>query len=192
MEVKYDRYSLIIDSKRVFIKSGAFHYFRTPGEEMARDRFNKLKAGGYNTVDLYFNWNYHSPAQGKYDFTGIKNVRKILQAAKDTGLFIIARPGPFINAEVSAGGLPFWLLKMEDVIPRNRTGTEYKYSSKYMQYVAEWYDQIIPIIKDFDNVILFQIENEYATDTMEEDYMRQLYGMARERGITCIFRRALR
>ena len=185
MEVSYDKYSLIIDGKRVFIKSGAFHYFRTPGEEMARDRFQKMKAGGYNTVDLYFNWNYHSPAQGEYDFTGIKDVRKVLQAAKDTGLFVIARPGPFINAEVNAGGLPFWLLRMEDVIPRNRKGTEYQYSPKYMEYIAEWYDQIIPIIREFDNVILFQIENEYATDTMEEDYMRALYKMARERGITC-------
>ena len=185
MEVTYDKYSLMVDGKRVFIKSGAFHYFRTPGEKMAHDRFQKMKAGGYNTVDLYFNWNYHSHAPGEYDFTGIKDVRKVLQAAKDTGLFVIARPGPFINAEVNAGGLPFWLLKMENVIPRNRIGTEYKYSPKYMEYVAEWYDQIIPIIKEFDNVILFQIENEYATDTMEEDYMHQLYQMVRDRGITC-------
>ncbi len=185
MEVTYDKYSLMIDGKRVFIKSGAFHYFRTPGEKMARDRFQKMKSGGYNTVDLYFNWNYHSKKQGEYDFSGIKDVRKVLQAAKDTGLFVIARPGPFINAEVNAGGLPFWLLNDKDVIPRNRVGTEYRYSPKYMEYIKEWYDQIIPIIKEFDNVILFQIENEYATDTMEEDYMRQLYKMARERGITC-------
>lgn len=185
MEVTFDKYSLMVDGKRVFIKSGAFHYFRTPGYEMALDRFAKMKAGGYNTVDIYFNWNYHSQKQGEYDFTGVKDVRKVLQAAKDTGLFIIARPGPFINGEVNAGGLPFWLLKMEDVIPRNRIGTEYHYSEKYMQYIEEWYDNIIPIIRDFDNVILFQIENEYATDTMEEDYMRQLYKMARDKGITC-------
>ena len=55
MEVLYDKYSLMVNGKRVFIKSGAFHYFRTPGEEMARDRFMKMKAGGYNTVDIYFN-----------------------------------------------------------------------------------------------------------------------------------------
>ena len=185
MEVTFDKYSLMVDGKRVFIKSGAFHYFRTPGLEMARDRFLKMKAGGYNTVDIYFNWNYHSQKQGEYDFSGIKDVRKILEETKKAGLYVIARPGPFINAEVNAGGLPFWLLKTEDVIPRNRVGTEYKYSPKYMEYVAEWYDQIIPIIKDFDNVILFQIENEYATDSMEEDYLRELYKMARERGITC-------
>lgn len=152
---------------------------------MARDRFQKMKSGGYNTVDIYFNWNYHSQKQGEYDFTGIKDVRKVLKAAQEIGLFVIARPGPFINAEVNAGGLPFWLLRMEDIIPRNRIGTEYQYSEKYMEYIAEWYDNIIPIINEFDNVILFQIENEYATDTMEEDYMRQLYQMARDRGITC-------
>ena len=185
MELSFDKYSLIINGKRVFIKSGAFHYFRTPGEEMARDRFMKMKAGGYNTVDIYFNWNYHSPKKGEYDFSGIKDVRKVLKAAKDVGLFVIARPGPFINAEVNAGGLPFWLLKENDVIPRNRKGTEYSYSTKYMEYVAEWYDKIIPIIKEFDNVILFQIENEYATDSMEEGYMSELYKMARDRGITC-------
>ena len=185
MDITYDKYSLMVDGKRLFIKSGAFHYFRTPGEKMARDRFSKMKSGGYNTVDIYFNWNYHSKAPGVYDFSGIKDVRKVLQAAKDTGLFVIARPGPFINAEVNAGGLPFWLLKAEDVILRNRVGTAYQYSKKYMEYVAEWYDQIIPVINEFDNVILFQIENEYATDTMEEDYMRELYKMARERGIKC-------
>ena len=185
MQISYDKYSLMVDGKRVFIKSGAFHYFRTPGVSMARDRFNKMKAGGYNTVDIYFNWNYHSKKQGEYDFSGIKDIRQVLQAAKDTGLFVIARPGPFINAEVNAGGLPFWLLKDKDVIPRNRIGTEYNYSPKYMEYVAEWYDNIIPIINEFDNVILFQIENEYATDTMDEEYMRQLYNMARKRGVKC-------
>jgi len=185
MDITFDKYSLMVDEKRVFIKSGAFHYFRDPGEKLALDRFRKMKAGGYNAVDIYFNWNYHSIREGEYDFSGIKDVRIVLQAAKDAGLFVIARPGPFINAEVNAGGLPFWLLQKEDVIPRNRIGTEYKYSPKYMEYIAQWYDQIIPIINEFDNIILFQIENEYATDTMEEDYMRELYKMARERGVKC-------
>ena len=103
MEVTFDKYSLMVDGQRVFIKSGAFHYFRTPGEEMAKDRFLKMKSAGYNTVDIYFNWNYHSPRQGEYDFSGIKDVRKVLKAAQDVGLFVIARPGPFINAEVNAG-----------------------------------------------------------------------------------------
>ena len=197
MQVTYDKNSLIIDGKRVFIRSGAFHYFRTPGVELAKDRFMKLKAAGYNTVDIYFNANYHSKAEGEYDFVGrdcypagqgfedIKNVKEVLQCAKDVGLYVIARPGPFINAEVNAGGLPFWLLKKKGVIPRNRIGSEYHYSTEYMKFVNEWYDQVIPIINSFDNIVAFQIENEYATDDMDEGYMRELYKMARSRGIKC-------
>ena len=185
MQITFDKNSLIIDGKRVFIRSGAFHYFRTPGVELAKDRFMKLKAAGYNTVDIYFNANYHSKAQGEYDFSDIKDVRKILEAAKEIGLYVIARPGPFINAEVNAGGLPFWLLKNKNVIPRNRIGSEYHYSPEYMEFVKEWYDQIIPIITSFNNIIAFQIENEYATDDMDEGYMRELYQMARDGGIIC-------
>lgn len=185
MQVTFDKNSLIVNGNRVFIRSGAFHYFRTPGVTMAKDRFMKLKAAGYNTVDIYLNANYHSKAQGEYDFSGIKDVRKIFELAKEIGLFVIARPGPFINAEVNAGGLPFWVLANKNVIPRNRIGSEYHYSEEYMKFVTEWYDQTLSIIKDFDNVIAFQIENEYATDEMDEEYMRELYKMARERGITC-------
>lgn len=185
MDIKFDKHSLIIDGKRVFLKSGAFHYFRTPGAELAKDRFLKMKAAGYNAVDIYFYWQYHSKKQGEYDFDGIRDVEKVLEAAREVGLYVIARPGPFINAEVSAGGFPLWLLENKNVIPRNRIGTQYHYSEEYMKYLSEWYDQIIPIINKFDNIVLFQIENEYATDEMDEDYMRELYKMARDRGITC-------
>ena len=201
--INFDKYSLKIDGKRVFIRSGAFHYFRTPGIELAKDRFLKLKAAGYNTVDIYFNANFHSKNEGEYDFgnqdcqsrlgfpaqqqelSDIKNIKKILEAAREVGLYVIARPGPFINAEVNAGGLPFWVLRNKNVIPRNRIGTEYHYSPEYMKFIAQWYDEIIPIINSFDNIIAFQIENEYATDEMDEEYMKELYQMARDRGITC-------
>lgn len=185
MQVTYDKNSLIVDGKRVFIRSGAFHYFRTPGVELAKDRFMKLKAAGYNTVDIYLNANYHTKKEGEYDFSDIKDVRKVLETAKDVGLYVIIRPGPFINAEVNAGGLPFWLLNKKNVIPRNRIGSEYHYSPEYMEFIKDWYDKVIPIINDFDNIIAFQIENEYATDDMDEGYMRELYEMARSRGIKC-------
>lgn len=185
MQVTFDKNSLIIDGKREFIRSGAFHYFRTPGVELAKDRFKKMKAAGYNTVDIYFHCGYHSQKEGEFDFSGIKDVRKVLEAAKEIGLFVIARPGPFINAEVNGGGIPLWLLGKKDVIPRNRIGSQYHYSPEYMEFIKDWYDAIIQIINQFDNIILFQIENEYATDEMDEGYMRELYQMARERGIKC-------
>ncbi len=58
---------------------------------------------------LYFDWGYHSPKPGVYDFTGVRDVDKLLDMAQEAGLYVIARPAPYINAEVDSGGLPGWL-----------------------------------------------------------------------------------
>src|SRR5512135_3429759 len=91
----YDRHSLIIDGKRTIIRCGAFHYFRLPSPDLWKDRLLKIKRAGYNAVDLYFNWAYHSPAQGVYDFEGVRDVDRLLGTCQEVGLYVIARPGPF-------------------------------------------------------------------------------------------------
>ncbi len=183
MLLDYDKHSLIIDTKRVVIKSAAIHYFRLPGHGMWRDRLSKLKACGYNTVDIYFCWGYHSKAPGVYDFTGIKDIRALLDIAAEMGLYVIARPGPYINAEVSLGGLPEWLLHLPDIKIRNRQGGDFVYSGIYMKYLREWYSRIIPVLNEYHNIIAFQIENEYFTNEAEPDYIQELYDMARSMGI---------
>ena len=110
MDVKFDKHSLIIDGKRTFLRCGAFHYFRTPGYELARDRFSKMKAAGYNAVDIYFYCQSHSKKRGEYDFEGVTDVRKVLEAAREVGLYVVARPAPCIDAEVKSGGVPLWYL----------------------------------------------------------------------------------
>ena len=180
MDISYDRYSLRINGRRAFIRSGAMHYFRLPGRDLWRDRLFKLKAAGYNTVDLYFCWNYHSPAPGVYDFTGIRDVHELLRITQELGLYVIARPGPYINAEYSGGGFPGWLLAKRDIPLRNRRNGAFVWSDAYMGFVRDWYERILPFINDAPNVILMQIENEYATLDVEPDYMRALYRMARE------------
>lgn len=183
LDIAYDRYSLLINGKRELIRSGAMHYFRLPSQMLWADRLFKLKAAGYNAVDLYFCWNYHSPEPGVYDFTGIRDVQRLLEITQELGLYVIARPGPYINAEYSGGGFPGWLLAKRDLPLRNRKEGAFEWSDEYMGYVREWWSQIIPFIKAAPNVILMQIENEYATLEVEPDYMRALYEMSREMGI---------
>jgi hypothetical protein len=184
MDISFDRYSLIINGQREFIRSGAMHYFRLPSQELWEDRLYKLKAAGYNTVDLYFCWNYHSPAQGVYDFSGIRDVRRLLQITQELGLYVIARPGPYINAEYSGGGFPGWLLAKRHLPLRNRRDGAFEWSDEYMGHVQEWWEQIIPILNEAKNIILMQIENEYATLEVEPDYMQALYKMTRDLGVT--------
>lgn len=183
MNITYNKYSLNIKDEPVLIKSGTLHYFRCPGEKVWRDRLQKLKAAGYNAVDLYFCCNFHSEKEGEYDFSDLKDIDTLLNIAQELGLFIIARPGPFINAEITAGGLPLWLLSDKDIIPRNRKEGDYIRSEKYMKFVDEWYDQIIPKLNKYDNVIAFQIENEYSTNMAEPEPMQELYAMARKKGV---------
>ena len=184
MDIAYDRYSLIIDGKREFIRSGAMHYFRLPSQSLWEDRLFKLKASGYNAVDLYFCWGYHSPAQDIYDFTGVRDIRKLLQITQKLGLYVIARPGPYINAEYSGGGFPGWLLAKKYLPLRNRREGAFEWSEEYMGYVREWWEQIIPILNEAPNIILMQIENEYATLEVEPDYMQAMYDMTRQLGVT--------
>jgi beta-galactosidase GanA len=107
--VTYDGYSFMIDGKRTYIWSGEFHYFRLPNQDLWRDVLEKMKAAGFNATSLYFDWGYHSPAPGVYDFTGVRDVDKLLDIAQQVGIYVIARPGPYINAEVDGGGFPGWL-----------------------------------------------------------------------------------
>ncbi len=185
MDVKFDKYSLIIDGKRTFIKSGALHYFKTIGEDAWRDRLSKLKAGGYNCADIYLCWSFHSPAPHVYDFTGFKDISRLFEVIRELGLYAIVRPGPYINAEISAGGIPYWLLKEDGVIPRNRENGDFKYSKPYMEALREWYNKILPIVTKFNDIIVaFQVENEYSTNECETEYIEELYAISREGGIT--------
>lgn len=184
LDIQYDRYSFILNGQRTCIRSGAMHYFRLPQVALWRDRLTKLKAAGYNTVDLYFCWGYHSPAPGEYDFTGFRDVDALLDIVESLGLYLIARPGPYINAEYTAGGLPGWLLVKEGVILRNRDEDgNLVMNAPYMESVREWWEHIVPKFANRPNLLMVQIENEYATADVEPDYMEILAQWTRELGV---------
>src|SRR4051794_29544679 len=109
--VTYDNYSFMIDGQRTYIWSGEFHYFRLPSPDAWRDVLQKMKAAGFNATSIYFDWAYHSPKPGVYDFTGVRDVDKLLDIANEVGIYVIARPAPYINAEVDSGGLPGYMTK---------------------------------------------------------------------------------
>ncbi|MFB9834275.1 beta-galactosidase [Actinoallomurus acaciae] len=181
--VTYDGYSFMIDGRRTYIWSGEFHYFRLPNQDLWRDVFQKMKAAGFNAVSLYFDWGYHSPAPGVYDFTGVRDVDTLLDLAAQTGLYVIARPGPYINAEVDGGGFPGWL--------STKAGNTRSDDADYLKYSDEWQTKIDAILarhqltKGAGSVIEYQVENEYYRgDAAGRSYMKHLEDKARADGIT--------
>jgi len=185
--VSYDARSLMIDGKRLVIWSSEFHPFRLPSPDLWRDILQKMKASGFNTVSLYFDWGYHSPKQGVYDFTGIRDVERVLTMAEEEGLYVITRAGPYVNAELSRGGFPGWLVNQ-----RARARTD---DPAYLAAVDEWLGRIDAIIARHQingdgkghrgTVILHQLENELAlTGPAQRRYMDHLYAKARADGLT--------
>ena len=39
-------------------------------------------------------------------------MEKFIEIAKELGLYVLLRPGPYICAEHNGGGLPWWLYKL--------------------------------------------------------------------------------
>ncbi|RKO84854.1 glycoside hydrolase superfamily, partial [Blyttiomyces helicus] len=107
--VTYDRYSLMIAGERLTVWSGEFHPWRLPSPSMWQDVLEKMKAAGYNAVQIYVHWGYHSPAPGVFDFTGVRDIDLFFKTAKQVGIYVLVRPGPYINAETTSGGFPGWL-----------------------------------------------------------------------------------
>lgn len=164
----------------MWLWSGEFHYFRLPNPALWRDQLEKFKAVGFNAVSLYFSWAYHSPAPGVYDFSGVRDIDQLLEIAADVGLYVLARPGPYVNAELDSGGFPGWL--------NTQKGQARTQAADYRAAWREWFEQVNPIIARHQitdgggSVVLFQIENEYfGKDAV---YMEQLKETTRATGIT--------
>lgn len=117
------------------IISGAIHYFRIVPEYW-KDRLEKLKAMGCNTVETYIPWNMHEPKKGHFHFDGMLDIEKFIQTAQDLGLYVILRPSPYICAEWEFGGLPAWLLAEDGMKLR----VNY---APFLRHVYEYYNVLL-------------------------------------------------
>lgn len=85
------RDNFYLDGKPFRVISGSIHYFRVVPEYW-RDRLEKLKAMGCNTVETYIAWNVHEPRKGEFCFDGGYDLVKFVKTAQDLGLYVILRP----------------------------------------------------------------------------------------------------
>ena len=171
-----------IDGKSEIILCASLFYFRLP-REVWKERLRKVKAFGYNAIDVYFPWNYHEIEEGVWDFNGEKDVTQFLQEASETGLWIIARPGPYICSEWDGGALPAYLFAKENLRLRDN-------DPLFLHHVAGWYTQILPILQKYEHgqggsIIAVQLENEldFYPCSDPNGYISALKTMAIQHGI---------
>lgn len=167
----YDGKQLLLDHQPIQLISGAIHYFRSMPEDW-KDYLTKLKACGFNTVETYLPWNLHEPEEGVFNFDGLANVIEFFEIAHSLGMYVIARPSPYICAEWEFGGLPYWLLKDRNLQIRT-------YDEKFLEKVDTYYDELIPklvplLCTNGGPIIAMQIENEYGSFGNDKKYLTYL------------------
>ncbi|KKY15881.1 putative beta-galactosidase e [Phaeomoniella chlamydospora] len=177
IQVKWDKDSVFVRGERVMLYSGEFHPFRLPVPGLWLDIFQKIKALGFNGVSFYTDWGLLEGNPGRVVVDGVWALDEFFDAASEAGIYLIARPGPYINAETAAGGIPGWVLRIN--------GTIRSMSQDYLDATKNYVSTIGQIIAraqitNGGPVILLQPENEYSTwpgenDTTFPNDMNRLY-----------------
>jgi hypothetical protein len=182
--VTWDDRSFFVDGERILLFSGEIHHWRVPAPAQWRELLQLLRASGFNAVSFYFFWGLHQTEPGgAFDFTGIRDLDLLLTMAEEEGLYVIARPGPYVNAEISMGGLPAYMTNREAGL--RSTDPENLADSK------AWLSAINEIIVRHQvtdgggSVIMYQVENELiAEDAERSEFLRTLADHVRSTGIT--------
>ena len=173
--------AFLLNGEPCVIKAAELHSPRIP-KPYWEQRIKMCKAMGMNTICLYIFWNYHEPEEGKFDFSGQKDIAAFCRLAQENGMYIIVRPGPYVCAEWEMGGLPWWLLKKKDIKLR-------EHDSYFMERVQLFMDEIGKQLADLQisrggNIIMMQVENEYGSYGVNKPYVAAIRDMVRKAGFT--------
>lgn len=178
--VTWDKYSLIIDGRRVCPVMGEVHYSRIPADEWSGE-VRKMKDGGVTVIACYVFWNHIEETEGLFDWSGQRNMRQFLEVCKAENMPVVLRIGPFCHGEVRCGGIPDWLfgkgckMRSEDPV--------------FLKYTERIYRQIFTQVqglqwKDGGPVMAMQFDNEYRG---HGSYLMALKRMANEIGFDLPF-----
>ncbi|MET8975380.1 beta-galactosidase [Streptomyces sp. NPDC004539] len=183
MSIRIDGRGLWVDGRPRTLLCASLFYFRLPREQW-RARLAQVKASGYTCVDVYLPWNFHELAPGDWSFEGRRDVAAFLDLAHEQGLYVIARPGPYICSEWDGGALPAWLGLDEELRVRQN-------EPRYLEQVAAWYDRALPLLAERQypaggSVVMVQLENEldFFDCADRTGYLTALRDMALAHGIT--------
>ena len=155
--ITVDSASLRLNGRPWTPAMGEFHYARYPAGEW-RGELLKIRAGGIDIVATYVFWIYHEEIEGRWDWSGRRNLREFVRLAGETGLKVVVRCGPWSHGEVRNGGLPDWLLQKGWTVRSD--------DPRYLAQVRALYGQIADQLrgllwKDGGPVIGMQVDNEY-------------------------------
>ena len=164
--VEVNQQGFLIDGNYKILRGGTVQWFRIP-QESWRDRLERFKAAGFNTVDMYVAWNQIEINDNDFNFDA-PNIRHFLELCQEIGLYVYFRPGPYITNELDGGGVPGWLM---DISTKRNTKADGKPNLRtddpdFLFYVERYFGRLNEVIKPYlasngGPIILYALENEY-------------------------------
>lgn len=161
--------------------AGAMHYWRHSPDQWG-PCLDAMKAMGLRIVDTYVPWGVHETAHGTIDFGesyARLDVARFIRMCEDRGLYVIVRPGPHINAELTYFGLPervVWDRECQARTPKDNpvvlpiVPTAFPVpsyaSDAFHDEAALWFEAVGKVLAplQYPNgpIVLWQIDNEGA------------------------------
>lgn len=205
--ITFDDKGFQINGQDGYLISGEFPYFRVPKSDWKRRMKLFLETGG-NCIASYAPWLIHEPEDGRivFDDCDCRDLRAFLETAKEVGLNVIIRPGPYVYSELTNAGLPSWLIeKHPQILALDIHGKPIRdYAVSYLHPVflekaRRWYRAFAEEIKPYlasngGPIAMVQVDNELSgihlwSNSM--DYNPETIGLGKEDGRYAAFLRGL-
>lgn len=182
-----------IDGQILPLLVGAVHYWRLDPSEW-RACLLAVKKLGLHFVDTYIPWGVHEVSPGKLELGETdpqRDVARFCRLAREVGLWVILRPGPHINAELTYFGLPkriVWdgacqarspeqnpvmlpMLPLAFPVPSYASDAFHDEVARYFQLLGP---TLAPLLYPNGPVVLLQVDNEgsfyFREGAYDQDY----------------------
>lgn len=165
----------VIDGEPQVVMCGEVHYFRVPRAEWEQ-RLDLVVETGCRAVASYLPWLFHELPDGRIDVTGQtrpeRDIAAFIDLCRDRDLWFVARPGPFVMAELKNEGLPYRLYRDHPELRTvgwdgqvTPTATVDYLAPAFLEQTRRWYAAVMPVLAqrlqpEGGNVILVQLDNE--------------------------------
>ncbi|MFQ6002600.1 MAG: beta-galactosidase [Candidatus Zixiibacteriota bacterium] len=171
----------VIGKEEYYPFSAEMHYFRV-SKKFWSICFERVRRAGFRIISTCIPWNLHEGSMGEFDFFGTtdhaKDLVVFLELAREFGLKVILRPGPFIDSEWKNGGYPEFLYNDPEILAKDSKGEPVKMEDhagvksgymlsllhpKFLSHVKRYLNALSEIIKNYvypkGPVILVELDN---------------------------------
>ncbi|KAG2183049.1 hypothetical protein INT44_006030 [Umbelopsis vinacea] len=175
----YNETNFLLHGKPFQILAGQMDPQRIP-QQYWRDRLQKVRAMGLNSISSYIFWDLLEPTEGNWDFSGMNNVAQYFKIAQEEGLKVLLRPGSYICGEHTWGGFPAWLSEVPGMVVRSNNEPFLNVTKSYITRLA---NELKPLlVTNGGPIVLVQVENEYGSYGSDKQYTSTLRDMWKEAG----------